>query len=94
MATRADLFNRYREFAERHGVELARRVISWRGFCASADVRRVQPGVYASLIRSFDDVESGKERLPSYTPRAEPRHVSYAPSRAFDRAELEALIWK
>lgn len=86
MTTRADLFNRYREFAAKYGADAAGHVVAWRGYCASADVRRVQPGVYASLVRSFDDVESGNEQLPRYMPRFDqPRPRS---SRVFDRRSI------
>lgn len=87
MTTRADLFSRHNDFAARFGVEMARRVVAWRGYCASADVRRVQPGVYANLIRSFDDVESGRDRLPGYTPRFD-NHTTAPTSCAFDREAI------
>ncbi|MCA1549347.1 hypothetical protein I6F36_21180 [Bradyrhizobium sp. BRP19] len=86
MTTRADLFNRYNEFAAKFGVDAARHVVAWRGYCASADVRRVVPGVYNSLVQSFDDIESGKERLPRYRPSFDqPRPRA---SRLFDRRSL------
>ncbi|BAL73740.1 hypothetical protein [Bradyrhizobium cosmicum] len=85
MTTRAELFWRYSEFAERYGVEMARRVVAWRGYCASADVRRVQPGVYASLIRSFDDVEAGRDKLPGYAFRFDTQRQTVPTNCSFDR---------
>lgn len=85
MASRADLLNRYNDFAARFGVEMARRVVAWRGYCASADVRRVQPGVYASLIRSFDDVEAGRDKLPGYAFRFDPQRQTVPTNCSFDR---------
>lgn len=86
MTTRADLFNRYDDFAAKFGIEAARHVVAWRGYCASADVRRVLPGVYKSLIQSFYDVEAGRDRLPSYRPRYD--QPTRRSSRTFDRRSI------
>lgn len=86
MTTRGDLFNRYDDFAAKFGIEAARHVVAWRGYCASADVRRVQPGVYAGLVRVFDDVEAGRVRLPAYRPRCD--QPTRRSSRIFDRRSI------
>jgi hypothetical protein len=60
-------------FATRYGIEAARRVVFWRGYCNSNRIEDVAPSDYATLVQAFRYVASGALRLPSYDPAVRPR---------------------
>lgn len=85
--TRAELQSIYHDFAQRHGHDMARRVVRWRGYSGSANINSVTPDNFESLAGAFADVAAGRDRLPAYTP-ADDRPERRRPSRIFDRKSV------
>lgn len=77
----------YSDFAKRHGHDIARRVVRWRGYSGSASLNSVHPDNHAALARAFADVAAGRDRLPAYTP-ADDRPQRRRASRIFDRRSI------
>ncbi|MDN3278709.1 hypothetical protein QWJ07_30915 [Frankia sp. RB7] len=82
----------YRDFAERHGVEMARRVVRWRAMTGSASLNSVHPANYAALARAFSDVTAGVDRIPAYRPPDDRTQRRTAPiNYGFDRDAITKL---